>query len=42
MQVRDKHNSYDNYRVAQAGQIAIFIPIGSCLKGMAFYPALGN
>ena len=36
--VRDKHYRYDNYRVASAGQIAIFLPIGFCLKGMAFYP----
>lgn len=42
MRVRDKHNRRDNYSVAPAGQIAIFLPVGSCLNGMAFYPTLGN
>ena len=42
MRVRDKHNRYDNYRVAQAGEIAIFLPVGSCLNGMVFNPELGN
>lgn len=42
MRVRDKHYRYDNYSVASAGEIAIFLPAGSCLKGMVFYPALGN
>ena len=42
MRVRDKHNRYDNYSLASAGKIAIFLPVGSCLKGMVFYPALGN
>ena len=32
MRVRDKHYRYDNYSVAQAGEIAIFLPAGSCLK----------
>jgi len=42
MRARDKHNRYDNYRVAPAGEIAIFLPVGSCLKGMVFYLGLGN
>jgi len=42
MRVRDKHNRYDNYRVAQAGEIAIFLPVDSCLNGMVFYLELGN
>ena len=42
MRARDKHNRYDNYRVASAGEIAILLPAGSCLKGMVFYPELGN
>jgi len=42
MRARDKHNRRDNYSVAPAGQIAIFLPVGSCLKGMVFYPELGN
>ncbi len=42
MRVRDKHNRYDNYCLTSAGEIAIFLPTGSCLKGMVFYPELGN
>ena len=42
MRVRDKHNRYDNYRVAQAGEIAIFLPVGSCLNGLGVNPELGN
>lgn len=42
MRVRDKHNRYVEYRVASAGEIAIFLLVGSCLKGMVFYLALGN
>ena len=34
--------SFVNYSVALAGEIAIFLLADSCLKGMVFYPALGN
>ncbi len=37
-----KHNRYVNCRMALAGDIAIFLPVDSCFKGMLFYPALAN
>jgi len=37
-----KHKRYVNCRMALAGDIAIFLPVDSCFKGMLFYPALAN
>jgi len=37
-----KHKRYVNCRMALAGEIAIFLPVDSCFKGMLFYPALAN
>ena len=33
-----RHSRYANYRVALTGEIATFLLVDSCLKGMVFYP----
>ncbi len=37
-----RHSRYANYHMALAGEIAIFLLVDSCLKGMAFYPERTN
>ena len=37
-----RHSRYANYHVALAGEIATFLLVDSCLKGMVFYPTLDN
>ena len=37
-----RHSRYANYHMALAGEIAIFLLVDSCLKGMVFYSTLDN
>ena len=37
-----RHSRYTNYRVSLTGEIATFLLVDSCLKGMVFYPTLDN
>jgi len=34
--------SFVNYRVSLTGEIAIFLLVDSYVKGMVYYPTLGN